>query len=160
MAFSIHQTGLPERFQWVPQTDQPGSQTSAGSVADAQFFDQFSTMQSTLQQIGDRVGMAVQLHLVECGDVRQRGTVPTPAPKQSHGVCESDTVIQLREANHIATTAAAVAVKQVLAGIHQKARPVIGMQGTQAHQLAAGRPSGWLPSLSLQVIEQWDLLLE
>src|ERR1035441_3495691 len=117
-------------------------------------------MESTLQQIINRVGVAVQLHLIERGDVRQHRTQPIPASQESDGVCEADTVIQLGEANYIAATAAAVAVKQILAGIDRKSRPVIGMQGTQTHQPATSRSPGWLPTLSLQVIKKWNLLLE
>jgi hypothetical protein len=38
--------------------------------------------------------------------------------QQCYGLCETDTVIQLSEANHIASTATAVAVEQILARIY------------------------------------------
>jgi len=85
----------------------------------------------------------VELHLVELGDVRQQGSPLTP------GADESDAVIQLGQTNHVAPTAAPVAVKQVLVGIHHKTRSMIGMQQAQTHEPATGRPSGWLPPLSL-----------
>jgi hypothetical protein len=48
MSFGIRQTGLPKRFQGISQAGQPGAHASAGSVADAQLLDRFSTMQSAL----------------------------------------------------------------------------------------------------------------
>ena len=65
----------------------------AGSIADAQLLDQFS--RDAVRAVTDTLtasSVAVQLHLAERGDVRQQRTGPTPAPQQSHGVCESDTV--------------------------------------------------------------------
>jgi hypothetical protein len=80
MSFGIRQTGLPKRFQGISQgisqAGQPGAHASAGSVADAQLLDQFSTMQPALQQVIDRLSAAVQLHLAERGDVRQQRTGP------------------------------------------------------------------------------------
>jgi hypothetical protein len=41
------------------------------------------------------------------------------------------------------------AATDILAGICQKTRSMIGMQGTQTHQPAASRSAGRLPALSL-----------
>jgi len=82
--------------------------------------------------------MAVQLHLVEPGDVRQQRPESTPTPQQGDGAGESDTVIQLGQANHVAATAAPVAVEQIPNGIYQKTQAVIVMQRAQPHQSARG----------------------
>ena len=69
-------------------------------------------------------------------------------------------MIQLGEADHIAAAAAAIAVEQVLVGIDQKARFVIGMQRAQSHQSAAADAPGRLPILRLQIVQQRNLLLQ
>jgi len=69
-------------------------------------------------------------------------------------------MVQFGESNHVATTRTAIALKQVAARVCQKARTVVGMQGTQSHEPAAADASGWLPALRSQVIQQRNLLFQ
>jgi len=71
----------------------------------AQYLNRAGLMQAALQQIVDRFGVTVQLHLVELGDVRQQRALPTPMPQERHGLHKPDNVIQPGEANHIASAA-------------------------------------------------------
>ena len=50
-------------------------QISAGSIADAEFFDEGGIAQSALLQILDRFGMAMELELIESGGLRQQLSV-------------------------------------------------------------------------------------
>ena len=80
--------------------------------------------------------------------------------QQRHGLRELHLVIEFGKANHVTAAATAVAVEQALAGIHQEARLVIGMQRTQSHPSAAAELPGRLPIMSLQIVQQRNLLFQ
>ena len=69
-------------------------------------------------------------------------------------------MIEFGKANHVAAAAAAIAVEQALAGVHEEARFVIGMERTQSHQSTAAETPGRMPIMSLQIVQQRDLLLQ
>ena len=68
--------------------------------------------------------------------------------------------IDLGKANHIAAAATAVAVEQVLAGIHQEAGLVIVVQRAQPHPSIAAESPKRPPMVCFQVVQQGNLLLE
>jgi hypothetical protein len=53
------QTGLMQSVERVAQLRQPTSQATAGRVADPHVLDQFRRADSALEQIGNRLGVAV-----------------------------------------------------------------------------------------------------
>ena len=69
-------------------------------------------------------------------------------------------MIEFGKANHVTAATAAVAVEQVLAGVHQEAWFVIGVQRTQSHQSTTAEWPGRLPIMSLQIVQQRNLLFQ
>ncbi len=67
-------------------------------------------------------------------------------------------VIEFGKANHVTAATASVAIEQALSGIHQEAWFMIGVQRTQSHHSATAEMSGRLPIMSLQIIQQRNLL--
>jgi hypothetical protein len=67
---------------------------------------------------------------------------------------------ELDKANKIATVPTSVAIKQVLAGIDIKRRARVRVQGTQPHKLVPGTAAARGPVVSLQVLQQWQVLFE
>ena len=57
-----NQASLTKGVERVAQLRQPTSQATAGRIADPHVLDQFRRADSALMQIGDRFGVAVQLH--------------------------------------------------------------------------------------------------
>ena len=69
-------------------------------------------------------------------------------------------MLEFNEANHVAATAAAVAIEQTLAGVHQKAGLAIWVQRAESQHSAAAELTRRLPILSLQIMEQRNLLFQ
>src|ERR1700680_3954846 len=61
---------------------------------------------------------------------------------------------------HGTAAATTVAVEQARAGVHQEAWFVIGVQRTQPQQSTVAEMSGRLPILSLQIVQQRNLLFQ
>ena len=83
-----------------------------------------------------------------------------PLLEQCQRFWKSHLVVEFGEANHITAATTAVAVEKVPAGIHQKAGLMIGMKGTQPHPPAAAQSPGRPPILSLQIVQQRNLLFQ
>jgi hypothetical protein len=69
-------------------------------------------------------------------------------------------VIEFSEANHVSTTATAVAVKKVVVGIHQEAWLVVSMQRAQPHPSATAEWPRRVPILRLQITQERNLLFQ
>src|SRR5687767_3605634 len=69
-------------------------------------------------------------------------------------------MMEFHKANHVTATTTAIAIEQAFAGIHKKAWFVIGVQGTQSHQSTAAKLPGRPPIMSLQIVQQRNLLFQ
>jgi hypothetical protein len=94
-----------------------------------------------------------------CGFVQQWRQA-TPVVEQRQRLQEPHLVIKFGKANHVTAATTAVAVEQALAGIHQEAWFVIGVQWAQPHQSTAAELSGRPPIMSLQIVQQRNLLFQ
>src|SRR5260221_265379 len=80
--------------------------------------------------------------------------------QQRKSLRELHLVIEFGKANHVTAATTAVAVEQALARIHQEAGFVIGVQRTQSHPSTAAELSRRLPIVSLQIVQQRNLLFQ
>src|SRR6266478_1490083 len=80
--------------------------------------------------------------------------------QQRQSLRELHLVIEFGKANHVTAATTAVAVEQALARIHQEAGFVIGVQRTQSHPSTAAELSRRLPIVSLQIVQQRNLLFQ
>ena len=69
-------------------------------------------------------------------------------------------MIEFDEANDVAAATATIAVEQVLAGVNEKAGLMIGVQRTQPQETAEADGAGLLPIVSLQILQQRNLLFQ
>src|SRR5271165_3067692 len=97
--------------------------------------------------------MAMELNLVELDDVAQQRVCAPPAAEERDRVTERHAMVQLGEADHIAATAAAIAVEQVFVRVEKEARFAISMQRAQPHESAASDAPDRLPILPLYIIQ-------
>ena len=67
-------------------------------------------------------------------------------------------MIELNKTDDVAPTAAAVAIKQTLAGIQEKAGLVVGVERTQPHPSIPRQPAAGVPILRPQIVEQRNAL--
>src|SRR5215831_11358116 len=102
----------------------------------------------------------MELYLIKARHISQQRPTSAGAPEQGHRLAEAHLVVQLDEADEIAATAAAIAVEQVLDRVHQEAGLVVEVQRAQSHQPPSRNTARWLPTLSLQVFQQGNLLLD
>jgi hypothetical protein len=102
----------------------------------------------------------MELDLIEVRRIFEQQSTSAGSAEQRHGFSESHVVVELDEADEIAAASAAIAIKQVLDGVHQKAGLAVGVQGTQSHQPSARDASSGFPTLSFQVVQQGDLLFD
>ena len=106
-------------------------------------------MQSALVEITHRLGIMIELLLIESGSLLEHDS--------SRVVCSSGLLLQVGEAlaegqmagqldkaNQIAALAAAVAIEEILAGVDIERRPGFGVQRTEPDKL--GTAAGRLPA--------------
>src|SRR5438128_128509 len=101
-------------------------QVSAGGIADAQFFDEGGIAQPALLQIPHRLGMAVELQLVESGGFFQHVAVVgrrNVLPDVCDALAEREVLGELDKPDQITAAAATIAVEEILAGIDVERRP-------------------------------------
>ena len=84
----------------------------------------------------------------------------TLRPDERQSLRELHLVIEFGKANHVTAATTAIAVEQALAGIHEEAWFVIGVQRTQSHQSATAEMSDRLPIMSLQIVQQRNLVFQ
>ena len=65
-------------------------------------------------------------------------------------------MVEIDEANDVATATATIAMEQVFAGINEKAGLPVGVQRTQSQKAAGADRPGLLPIVSLQILQQCE----
>ena len=105
-------------------------QVSAGSITDADLLDQSGIVQTALPQIADRFRMTVELEPIKGGRLLQQlgnGSRCEFLFKKRHRLMEWQIEEELDNADQVATTAAAVAVEQILSGVDIEGRTSLWM---------------------------------
>src|ERR1019366_7869740 len=90
----------------------------------------------------------------------QQGLRTAPLAQPRHGLGELHMVIEFREADHVPAATTAVAVEEILVGIHQETRFVTPMKRTDPHPSAAAEGPRRGPIMRLQIAHQGDLLFQ
>jgi hypothetical protein len=96
------------------------TQISAGSITDAEFFDQSRIVQSAVLQIAHGFRVAVELKPIKGGRLLQQprnGSGRQLVFEMGHRLVEWQMEKKLNKADQVAAPAAAVAVEQVFGGI-------------------------------------------
>lgn len=101
------------------------AQVRARGVADAQFFDQGGIVQSALLQIVPRLGVAIELLLIEGGGLLEHSSRVSGRSalllEVSEALAEGQMAGQLDKAKEIAALAATVTVKEIFVGVNSLA---------------------------------------
>ena len=140
------------------------AQAPAGGVANPQSLDRGGIMKSTLLQIVQCLGVAIELLLIESDGLLQHGGRvgwrSTYLLEVSEALAKGQMEGQLDKAQQIASLAAAVTVEEIFAGVDIERGPGFRVQRTEADELGAvtGRPTS--PILLPQIVEQWQALFE
>ena len=140
------QTGLTQSLERVAQLRQPtlaGNRRARSRSACARSVPASGLRVGTDRQPPRRDGVTAcdRNSAASCSS----GAKPRHWRSKRQRLRELHLVIEFGKANHVTAAATAVAVEQALAGIHQKARFVIGVQRTQSHPSAAAELPGRLP---------------
>ena len=116
-------------------------------------------MQSALVEITHRLGVMIELLLIESGSLLEHGGGRVVCSsglllQVGKALAEGQMAGQLDKANQIAALAAAVAVEEILACVDIERRPSFGVQRTEPDKLGAatGRLTGPVPLP--QIIQQ------
>src|SRR6266481_2535948 len=140
------------------------TQVPAGGVADAQFSDHGGIVQSALLQIVQRLGVAIELLLIESrGSLEHCGRVSCKSAlllEVSDTLAEGKMTGQLDKAKEIAALSATVTVKEIFAGVDIERRVGFRMQGTESDELGAVSDGPGGPMLLPQIIEQRKALFQ
>jgi hypothetical protein len=124
-AMVIDQSDLQQQIEITAAEGKMAPQVSAGSVTDAQFFDQGGIAQSAVFQIVCGLRMKVELKPVEGGRLLQQlgnWSGRYFLFEKRHGLAERQIEKELDEADQVAAPAAAVAVEQILGGVDVERR--------------------------------------
>jgi hypothetical protein len=140
------------------------AQAPAGSIADPQFFDQSRIAQSSLLQIAQCLGVAIELLLIESrGSLEHGGRVGWNSAlllEVSDTLAKGQMPGQLHKANEIAALAATVTVKEIFAGVDIERRSSFRMQRTESNELGTASDRSGGPTLLPQIIEQRKALFQ
>src|SRR5258708_35318814 len=140
------------------------AQAPAGGIIDPQFFDQDGIAQSSLIEIAQCLGVAIELLLIESGGLLQHsGGVSckrTLLLEVSETLAEGQMTGQLDKAKEIAALTATVTVKEIFAGVDVERRAGFRMQGTKSDELGAVSDGPGGPMLLPQIIEQRKALFQ
>src|SRR5580658_4053288 len=142
-------------------------QPPAGSVANAEFFDDGGVPQSPTFQISNRFRSAMKLNLIVGSGLRQqlsgsRGAGPRCQflLQMRNTLAERHVEEEFHKPNQIAAVPTSVAIEQVLTDVDIKGRTRFLVQRTQAHKLLPGTASARLPVMPLQVFQHREVLFE
>src|SRR3989442_6185488 len=138
-------------------------QVSAGSIPDPQFFDEVGILQAPLREVVRAFRMVVELKVVESGRLIQQpsgGGSGHQLLQSCDALPEGEMQRKLDKANQVASAPAAVAVKQILAGVDVERRARFLVQGTQSHELLPLAGAAADPVALLQVLQQREALFE
>ncbi len=140
------------------------AQAPTRGITDAQFFDQGEIVQSSLLQIAQCHGVAIELLLIESGRLLEHGgrvgCKNALLVEISEALAKRQMAGQLDKAQEIAALAATVTVKEILAGVDIERRAGFRMQGTESDELGAVTSRLGDPVLLPQIIEQRKALFE
>src|SRR6516165_962092 len=140
------------------------AQAPARGVADVQFLDRAGIMQSALLQIAQRLGVAIELLLIESGGLLKHSSrIGWRSPvllEVSEALAKRQMAGQLDKAQEIAPLATTVTVEEIFASVDIERRAGFPVQGTDSDELRsmASRPGN--PVLLPQIIEQRKALFE
>ena len=122
---AVDQAGVEQQIEWIAQAGEMAPQVSAGSITDAEFFDQGGIVQSALFQISGRFRMTMELKLIEGERLLQQlgsGSGRQFLFEMCHTLAERQIEEELDKADQVAAAATPVAVEQILAGIDVEGR--------------------------------------
>ncbi len=163
-ALRVEQAETPQEIERIALSCEMTAQARAGGVADPQVLDRGGIVQSALLKIVQRLGVAIELLLIESGGLLQHGGRvgwrSALLLEVSEALAEGQMAGQLDKAKEVAALAAAVTVKEIFAGVDIERRPGFRVQRTESDELGAvtDRPGG--PMLLPQIIEQRQALFE
>src|ERR1035438_8514773 len=83
-----------------------------------------------------------------------------PFPQERYGLGKLHLMIEFGEADDVAAATAAVAVEEILLRVHQQAGFVVRVQRTQSQEAAEADGPGLLPTMCLEILQEWNLLFE
>ena len=125
-ALRVEQAETLQEIARIALSGEMPTQAPTGGVADAQFFDQGGIVQSALFQIVQRLGVAIELLLIESGGLLEHssrvGGRSALLLEVSEALAEGQMAGQLDKAKEIAALAATVAVKEIFAGVDIEGR--------------------------------------
>ena len=166
-AFAADQAGSAQQFGRITQGSQMSPEVPAGSIADAEFFDDGEIPQSAAFQIAHRFRTAMELKLIEGSRVFQQLNCGDGAyhrchllPQMRDALTEWHVEKEFYKANQIATLPTSMAVEQVSAGIDIEGRARIPVQWAKPYKLLPGAATTGSPVMSQQIIKQWEMLFE
>jgi len=114
------------------------AQVSAARIANAEFLDQGGIVQSTLRQVVNAFGIAVQFELIKTrGVFEQLGSGCEFLLQVDDALAEGEMLRKLHQANQVTTAATAVAVEQILARVDIERGMGFLMQRTESDELGA-----------------------
>jgi hypothetical protein len=99
------------------------------------------------------------MHSVKVRNYLEERCGSAPLSEQPQCLWEPDLVIEFGKTDHVTAAPAPIAIEQVLAGVENETGVVIGMERTQSHESTSAETPGRMPIMSLQVVQQWNLLL-
>src|SRR5713226_5658100 len=138
-------------------------QIAAGSIAEAQFLNQVRILQTSILQILNRFGIAVELHLEKgSGSGEQRGLSGQSEVlfQTGEAFAEGEVLGKLHKADQVTAALTAVTIEQILAGIDIERRPGIRVQRAESHELLSRGDAATGPVAPLQVLQQRNTLFE
>src|SRR5713226_7156126 len=138
-------------------------QIAAGSIAEAQFLNQVRILQTSILQILNRFGIAVELHLEKgSGSGEQRGLSGQSEVlfQTGEAFAEGEVLGKLHKADQVTAALTAVTIEQILAGIDIERRPGIRVQRAESHELLSRGDAATGPVAPLQVLQQRNTLFD
>jgi len=140
------------------------SQAPTRGITDPQFLDQGRIAQSALLKITQRLGVAIELLLIESGGLLEHGGRVGGRSalliEVSEALAEGQMTGQLDKTNQIAALSATVTVKEIFAGVDIERGSGFRMQGTESDELGAVNSRPGNPILLPQIIEQPQTLFQ
>jgi hypothetical protein len=162
-ALVVDQPRLPQQIERIAQASQMSPQIAARSIAEAQFLYQVRILQTSILQILDRFGMAVELHLVKGGGSREQLGLRSQSDflfQTDEALAEGEVLGKLHKADQVTATLTSVAIEQILADIDIERRSRIRVQRAESHELLSRGDAATGPVAPLQVLQQRNMLFD
>jgi len=163
-ALWVEQAETLQEIARIALSREMSAQAPAGGITDPQFFDQDGIAQSSLLEIAQCLGVAIELLLIESGGLLQHGgRVSCKSAlllEVGETLAEGKMTGQLDKAKEIAALSATVTVKEILASVDIERRAGFRMKGTESDELGAESDRSGDPMLLPQIIEQRKTLFQ